>query len=114
MLGIEFHPDLDGIVHGTVRAVCFGILAAQIPKWTSQRVREKEAGLDVDERFEMGLDDEDDEFGYTEGYVCAACDNTNEVRGCFFVAFVALCLLGNERFEDTVWMGSLLELSAPS
>lgn len=81
-LVVHFNPtEFDDLVRGIGQAVFLGLLGALIPKWTRERIREKEAGLEADERFEMGLDqDEDDEFGYAEGYVCGACDNTNEAR----------------------------------
>eukprot|EP00752_Nemacystus_decipiens_P014831 g13204.t1 len=86
MLGIGFHPpELSVLVHGTVQAIMLGAFAALIPKITAERIREKEAGLELDEAYEAGLLDDDfyddvDEFGYPRGYVCATCDNTNEVE----------------------------------
>ena len=85
MLGIEFHPpNWDTIVGAVGQAVVLGVIGGGlIPIWTRQRIREKEAGLDVDEGYEMGWDDDDDlGFGdvYRDGYVCATCDNSNEVR----------------------------------
>lgn len=91
MFGIGFHPpEFSVLVHGTVQAIMLGAFAALIPKVTAERIREKEAGLALDEAYEAGLLDDDffdggggsaDEFGYAGGYVCATCDNTNEVRG---------------------------------
>lgn len=81
-MGIQFNPpEWNDVAHSLVQAVLLGIMGGTVPRLTKERIREKEAGLDVDERFEMGLDrdDEEDEFGYAQGYVCATCDNTNEV-----------------------------------
>lgn len=83
-MGIQFNPpEWSDLAHGFAQAVLLGIMGGTVPRLTKDRIREKEAGLDADERFEMGLDRDDyeeDEFGYAEGYVCAACDNTNEVK----------------------------------
>ena len=82
-MGIQFNPpEWNDVAHSLVQAVLLGIMGGTVPRLTKDRIREKEAGLDVDERYEMGLDRDDyeDEFGYAEGYVCATCDNTNEVR----------------------------------
>lgn len=92
-MGIQFNPpEWNDLAHSLAQAVLLGIMGGTVPRLTKDRIREKEAGLDVDERFEMGLDRdeyEEDEFGYAEGYVCAACDNTNEVNCCAFnISFV--------------------------
>lgn len=87
MFGVHFEPpEFSVLLHGTVQAIMLGAFAALIPKVTAERIREKEAGLALDEAYEAGLLDDDfgggddDEFGYAGGYVCATCDNTNEVR----------------------------------
>lgn len=96
MLGIEFHPaPTSELIHALGQAVVFGILGGVIPKWTKDRVREKEAGLERDERYEMGLDmDEEDEYGYAEGFVCGTCNNENEVLFGVRVCFVCFCVFG--------------------
>lgn len=82
IFGLGFHPpEFSVFLDGTVKAIMLGGFAALIPKITAERIQEKEAGLEMDEAFEAGrLDDDDDEFGHAGGYVCATCDNTNEVR----------------------------------
>lgn len=83
LFGLHFQPpEFSVFLHGTVQAIMLGAFAAIIPKLTAERIREKEEGLALDEAYEAGLlddDEEDDEFGYAGGYVCATCDNTNEV-----------------------------------
>lgn len=81
LFGLGFHPpDFGVFLEGTIKAIMLGGFAALIPIVTAERVREKEEGLEVDEAYEAGtMFDDDDEFGYAGGYVCATCDNTNEV-----------------------------------
>lgn len=84
MFGVHFQPpEFSVLLHGTVQAIMLGAFAALIPKVTAERIREKEAGLALDEAYEAGLldddFDDDEEFGLAGGYVCATCDNTNEV-----------------------------------
>lgn len=109
LFGLQFQPpEFSVLLHGTVQAIMLGAFAAIIPKITAERIREKEEGLALDEAYEAGLlddDEDDDEFGYAGGYVCATCDNSNEVgraRGWRFRArlgsllsavFVSVCVL---------------------
>lgn len=75
---IHFDPAPAGdLIHGFGQAIAFGIMGAMLPRLTKERIREKEAGIEEDERFEM--EDPPDYYGYAEGYVCSTCDNTNEV-----------------------------------
>lgn len=102
-MGIVFDPPpWDELVHGFGQAIVLGIMGGMIPKWTKERIREKEAGLEVDELYEMGLDGDggdEDEYGYGAGYVCGTCDNTNEVCvfvcGCFGLFRVCLVEQGS-------------------
>lgn len=99
LFGLGFHPpDFGVFLEGTVKAIMLGGFAALIPTVTAERIREKEDGLVVDEAFEAGLfDDDDDEYGYAGGYVCPTCDNTNEVsygvKGICIPLFLSFSLL---------------------
>lgn len=70
-------PPADDLIHGFGQAIAFGIMGTMLPKLTKERMREKEAGIEADDIFET--EDPPDYYGYAEGYVCSACDNTNEV-----------------------------------
>ncbi|CAM9154915.1 unnamed protein product [Discosporangium mesarthrocarpum] len=72
MVTFDF-PSFDEFLYITTKGIVWGTLFTLIPQWTKERLREKEMGLDMDEMAEEeGLED-------LINYVCATCDNTNEV-----------------------------------
>lgn len=83
-MNIHFQaPDVDHMMEGVGRVLFWGIVGAVQMKYTKEKLREKEVGLDVDERAEWEAEQrargsfyEDEE----ETYVCALCENESEVR----------------------------------
>ncbi|CAM9369903.1 unnamed protein product [Choristocarpus tenellus] len=61
-------PSLQEIINVTTKAILWGGLMSFIPVWTRERLREKEEGMATED------------WMVDEGYLCATCDNTNQVQ----------------------------------
>lgn len=69
-------PDMHAIMESVGRVLFWGLVGGLQMKYTKERLREKEMGLDLDERAEWEAENAVD---MEEAYVCTICDNGNEV-----------------------------------